>query len=588
MKTHAKMKVSAAADDSSSSFSPSIARLLVIAGLLLAATATYGQAIPAPGLQIGSANTATADPPVPRPETTPCVVQLFSNIAFADFSPKLFSFTPPAACPGPWAKVVLEADFSIQAGRQFDRTANIWIGGANVYFGTTSEPSGTVARSWHIERDLTDYSALFATPQNGSVDLGNLVNSTFTSILFGTAELQFYPLERRHDGRRTADLVLPLSSSRIGGSVFLNTFANPLSQTFTFPRNVEQVFLDVIAQSQANDEFWYTCVPNDVANELQSCGSTGFRESEIMIDGQPAGVAPVFPWIFTGGIDPLLWRPIPGVQTLNFVPYRVDLTPFAALLSNGQPHQISVNVFNADFGFSTTATLLAFLDHGSTQVTGDLTENTIGAGPVPNVVENLTNTNGNITGSVTVTSSRSFRLSGFVRTSHGRVDTRMQQDIQFSNRQDFIITNTDFVQNITQDTTISSVTTRGHEGEDDDSARNVQKLEWPLQLDFSFVVNPNGSGSQTTTIQQAYNKQEVAPGDDGPRFSVVTNSVSPTDTLLFDSSFNITGSQNQSSKQQYFTKDSTGLCFSRTITAADGLLTSITDDAGCRDHDDHD
>jgi len=558
--------------------------VLVLALVTLLAPASFGQAIPAPGLQIGSPNTATADPPVTRPRTTPCVAPLYSNIAFADFSPKLFSFTPPAACPGPWAKVVLEADFSIQAGRQFDRTANIWIGGTNVYFGTTSEPSRTVARSWHIERDLTDYSALFTTPQNGSVDLGNLVNSTFTSVLFGTAELQFYPLERRHDAPRTADLVLPLSSSSIGGSVFLNTFANPLSQTFTLPRNVEGAFLDVIAQSQANDEFWYTCVPNDVANELQSCGSTGFRESEVSIDGQPAGVAPVYPWIYTGGIDPLLWRPIPGVQTLNFVPYRVDLTPFAGLLSNGQPHQVSVNVFNADFGFSTTATLLLFLDHGSTQVTGELTDNTIGAGPTPSVVENLTNTNGNITGNVTVSSSRSFRLAGFAQTSHGRVETQVQQDIQFSNRQDFNITNTAFVQNITQDTTISSVTTRrrGGEGDEGDDA-TVQKLEWPLQLGFSFVVNPDGSASQTTTIQQAYNKREVAPGDDGPTFTVVSNSVSPSDTLLFDSSFNITGHQNQASTQRYFSRDSGGECFSRAITAADGLLTSITDGAGCND-----
>lgn len=558
-----------------SSSSISIAKALIVALTVLAAAASFGQS----GLQIGSANTATADPPVPRPNTTPCVVQLFSNIAFADFSPKLFSFTPPAACPGPWAKVVLEADFSIQAGRQFDRTANIWIGGTNVYFGTTSEPSGTVARSWHIERDLTDYSALFTTPQNGSVDLGNLVNSTFTSILFGTSEIQFYPLAPHDDAPRTADLVLPLSSSSIGGTVFLNTFADSLSQTFTLPQNVEQAFLDVLAQSQANDEFWYTCVPNDVANELFSCGSTGFRESEVSIDGQPAGVAPVYPWIYTGGIDPLLWRPIPGVQTLNFVPYRVDLSPFAGLLSNGQPHQVSVNVFNADFGFSTTATLLLFLDHGSTQVTGAVTENTLAAIPTPNVVESLTTTNGNITGSVSVTASRSFRVTGFAQTSHGRVETKVQQDIQFSNVQNFNITNTVFVQDITQDTTISSVTSSRHE--QDEAVVTQQKLDWPLQLDFSQAFNPDGSGSQTTTIQQTHNQAVVAPGNDGPTSTVVSNTVSPTDTLFFNSSGNITGSQNQSSSQHYFTKSSGGECFSRTITAAVGVLTGITDGVGC-------
>ena len=37
------------------------------------------------------------------------------------------------------------------------------------------------------------------------------------------------------------------------------------------------------------------CVPNDVASELESCGNTGFRETEISIDGIPAGFAPVYP-----------------------------------------------------------------------------------------------------------------------------------------------------------------------------------------------------------------------------------------------------------------------------------------------------
>lgn len=550
----------------------------ILALVLFLAAMGSAQTIPPPGLQIGSPNTATADPPVPRPDTTPCVVQLFSNVTFADFSPKLFSFTPPAACPGPWQKVVLEADFSIQAGVQFDRTANIWIGGTNVYFGTTSEPAPGVARSWHIERDLTDYSALFTSPQNGSVDLGNLIEPGLNSELFGTSELQFYPLQHHQDAPETADLVLPLSSSSIGGTVFLNTFANSLSQTFTLPQNVERAYLDVFAQSQSNDEFWYTCVPNAVAAELESCGSTAFRESEVSIDGQPAGVAPVYPWIFTGGIDPFLWAPIPGVQTLNFVPYRVDLSPFAGVLSNGQPHQISVNVFNADFGFSTTATLLLFLDHGSAQVTGEVTENTIGAGPTPNIVENLTNNNGTVTGTVNTTSSRSFRVAGFVRTSHGVQHTEVVQDIEFSNLQSFDITSTLDEQNITQETDISSTTTRSG---GDKPGVTAQTLKWPLQLDFSLTFNPDGSGTQTTTIQQGYQDAELAPTQGGPAFRFVSNSVSPSDTLFFNSSFQITGNQNQSSKQSYLSKDTSGDCFSRTITAANGLLTNIINGVGC-------
>ena len=568
------------------SFSKPVIKMIIAAGFVLAASLVFAQNIPAPGLVIGSANTATADPPVPRPGTTPCVVTLFSNDVFADFSPKPFTFTPPAGCPGPWAKVVLNADFSIQAGRQFDRTANIWIGGVNVYFGTTSEPSGTVARSWHIERDLTDYTALFNTTQSGHVDLGNLVNSTFTSSLFGTAELQFYPLEHRGGAPITADQVLAMTSDPSAGTAFLSTPASTLSKTFTLPTNIERAYLDVVAQSQAGDEFWYTCVPNDVAGELQSCGSTGFRETEVTIDGQPAGVAPVYPWIYTGGIDPLLWRPIPGVQTLNFVPYRVDLTPFAGLLSNGQPHQVALSVFNANNGFSTTATLLLFQDHGSNVVTGEMTRNTIGSGPNPDVAENLTtDPSGNITGTVSVTSARHFVVEGFVRTSHGRVDTTVKQDIGFSNSQSFNITNTAFVQNITQHTDISSETTIHANGRGDSNRTLLQRFEWPLNLGFSFTINPDGSGAQTTTIKQQFLSLQTGKGDDGKDvFSVVSNTVTPSDTLLFDANFNITGSTGQQSSQQFFSRDSTNGCFSRTITASAGLLTSVTNGKGCGEH----
>jgi Peptide N-acetyl-beta-D-glucosaminyl asparaginase amidase A len=559
----------------------------IVAFVLLSAGVVLAQVSLSPSLVIGSANTAFADPPVPRPNTIPCVVQLFSNIAFADFSPKSFTFNPPT-CSGPWAKVVLAADFSVQAGRQFDRTAEIWIGGVNIYFGTTSEPSANVARSWHVERDLTDYTALFKTTQNGRVDLGNLVNATFTSTLFGSAQLQFYPAVRsKTNGNNaapvTADLVLPLASDPTGGTAFLNNTASALSKTFTLPTNIERAFLDVVAQSQAGDEFWYTCVPNDVANELESCGATGFRETEVSIDGQPAGVAPVYPWIYTGGIDPFLWRPIPGVQTLNFVPYRVDLTPFAGVLSNGQQHTVAVNVFNANSGFSTTATLLLFKDRRAKIVTGHVTRNTIGAAPAPSVVENLnTDNSGNITGTVTVTSSRNFTVAGFVKTSHGIVQTNVDQSIDFSNVQSFNITSLEFVQNITQRTNITSQT---QTLSDDGALRTAQQsFQWPLDVSFSFTVNSDGTGgSQTTNINQQYLSNESTHGfQRGDTFRSISNTVTPSDTLLFDANFNVSGNTGQQNAQTYISNDSTTGCFSRTITAAAGVLTSVVDGQACQ------
>ncbi|MFY9823456.1 MAG: peptide-N4-asparagine amidase [Thermoanaerobaculia bacterium] len=530
---------------------------------------------------VGSSNTATADPTVPRPQTTPCVVQLYSNFQFADFTPKPFTYTPAAGCPGPWAKVVLEADFSCTAGRQFDRTAEIAIGHANVYFGTTSEPSASVSPSWHVERDLTDYSPLFRTAQTGEVNLGNLVNPTFTGILSGSARLLFYPASHSEPAPRTADVVLPLSTAP-GGAVILDTTASVLAPSFNLPANVEGAFLDVITQSQSGDEFWYTCVPDDVAGELFSCGGTAFREAEISIDGQPAGLAPVYPWIYTGGIDPLLWRPIPGVQTLNFLPYRVDLTPFAGVLSNGQPHQVGLSVFNSNHYFSVTGTLLLYLDPHSSHVTGAVTLNTLGSGPHPAVTENLTTApDGTITGSVDTKAQRDFIVSGFVNTSHGRVDTTIGQHVTFSNSQQFINSATQFQQNIKQKTDLVSVTQTAQHG----SVAIVEKqLSYPLTLDINFVVNADGTQAQTTTVDQELEAQQAQVGGGLPFLGIITNEVKTNDTLLFDASGNFTGFQNRNSSQTYFSQSTAGDCYSRSIASANGVLTSVTDGQGCIGH----
>ena len=74
--------------------------------------------------------------------------------------------------------MVFTADFSVTAGRQFDRTGIVDMGFVNLYFGTTAEPRQNLAPSWHVERDVTDYNALFTSPQSGFVILGNIPTST--------------------------------------------------------------------------------------------------------------------------------------------------------------------------------------------------------------------------------------------------------------------------------------------------------------------------------------------------------------------------------------------------------------------------
>jgi hypothetical protein len=551
---------------------------------LLAAAAAQAQVVLVPPTpQIGSSNPITAQPPVSRPHARPCVVPLFQNLQFADFTPKTFSYAPPGACPGPWEKVVFTADFTVTAGRQFDRTAAFYLGHANIYYGTTAEPRAALSPSWHVERDVTDLSAIFAAAQSGEANIGNFVGVSngvlYNGIIYANAALEFYPARHREDAARTPDIVVPVEGAG-GDAGTLGTSASQITQTLNLPTNVERLYLDVIAQSQSNDEFWYFCVPNNEAASLLSCGNTAFRETEVSIDGVPAGVAPVYPWIYTGGIDPYLWEPIPGVQTLDFKPYRVDLTPFAGVVSDGNPHVIAVSVFNANSYFLASANLLVYTDHGARRVGGGLISNTLGAAPVPVITQNITvDPTGTIfTGTVAVASNREFAISGYVDTSHGRVHTTVAQSVNFLSTQTFDVSPSTDIQNAQQTTHVDSRVSTGRGAQEHISE---QHFSYPLTLDYSLVFNTDGSSTQVTTSDQRDLERESS--GDSARDRTLHNHVRATDTLQFDANFNVTGHSGSKTTQTYRAVDSTGACYSRTLTAVTQALTDVQDGHGCED-----
>ncbi|TAN03592.1 MAG: peptide-N(4)-(N-acetyl-beta-glucosaminyl)asparagine amidase, partial [Rhodanobacteraceae bacterium] len=418
-------------------------RLLVLAtvGVLTAMSAAAvmaPQPIVGPPIKIGETGAAVADPLVPVPAETPCVVTLYTagstTGTFDDYSAHPFNYTPPAGCNGPWNKVVFKADFNVTTGRQYDRTASVWIGGVDVYFGTTQEPSKSRSPSWHVERDVTDLSAVLMGAHPGNAVVYNIYNSTYNGSITGSAELDFYPATPEFPAPRVPDQVLSLGSDPAGNTVSIYTDQTPMTATLTLPTNIDRAYLDVTAEPQSGDEFWYSCFPEPYDLQLNDCGGTAFREAEVSIDGKRAGIVPISGWVYTGGVDPYLWRPIPGVQTLEFEPYRIDITPFAGLLDNGQPHTVMVSVVTGDptfqngqnpnYGqqrFDTAATLLLYQDHDATQLTGALTRDTdSGVHPMQ---QNVANSDG-IHYTFGVTSHHTLMTSGYLDTPQGRRDRK--------------------------------------------------------------------------------------------------------------------------------------------------------------------
>lgn len=516
---------------------------------------------------VGSQNTEVIEPGVRHPKETPCVVHLVDHAVFGANAVS-FNYAPPTECPGPWTAVVLQVDIALDKGIQYDRSGQLFLGGVPLWFGTTSEPTPDLGPRWHIETNVVDYSALYKTAQTGSLQITNYTNSTDTSVISASATLSFYKATEAAPAPVTADIVIPLPAG--GGVAGLSTGTDTLSNTLPLPHNILRATLDLYLQGQSSDEFWYTCVPTAVSSELQSCGNTALREGEISVDGEPAGVAPIFPWIFTGGIDPYLWAPIPGVQTLNFTPFHADLSPFAGVLSNPGLHTIATSVFGANQYFSATGALRLFLDPKAVSVTGHITKNTLKATPVPNIIQDLKVKGSSITGTIETGDERTFTIAGTVSGSAGKTINTVSQNSTFQNNQQFIINDAEYVQHIRQSTHVAQTRTTSNSA---GSTTYHEERDYPLTVRIAEKVAPNGNISQATTIDQNFLESSKSTG--GPT-NILNNKIQVADTLLLDKNYNLLGNKDQSETATYEYGPSGSTCI-RTLTAANSALTKFED-----------
>jgi hypothetical protein len=575
---------------------------------LLASIPANAQSNPETPLTLGSRLVASAEPPVSRPSTAPCAVTLLHHEAFdhrgngAAYTayPHPFQFAPPQHCPGPWAKVVLEAHFSIPAGRQYDRTVALWLGGVNLYFATTMEPEPDQPQHWSIARDLTDYSALFRQPHPGQIILNNLISPTTNQPIYVTARLLFYPLAHHQPAPRVPDLVLPLSSDPAGAQKPLNTPSETLSRTFQLPHNIRRAWLDLIAQSQSHDERWYTCVdkqylPQTRAYSLEAfeaCDGGSYRGVEVLIDNHPAGLAPIYPWIFAGGIAPHLWLPTPGIQTTNFIPFRVDLSPFAALLDNGHPHTIAVRALGADHFFNVAANLLLYQDHHAAQLQGKLLEDTLNPSQPSGLTVHSTlhpNPAGQTIGALNTRMQQSYVIRGSLHTPQGDLITTVRYAQRFRNLQTFTRPGPKrYNETIHQNTSVSMQITRTLNGRPQSSLALTQND--PLSLDSrKTMITPVRKLSQyftarvavtqghqitlrTTSAGKPYSAQLIESLTTRDRADGETISP-PLDRTTFH--------HLQSGRESVTFRDSLGSCYQTAIASDHERLTAIQQGKTC-------
>jgi hypothetical protein len=455
----------------------------------IATAGLTGLATPALGssyVESGSDNPVSAQPPVTRPPTKHCTVTLahqFPSNA-ADGTPQQFSgtFTPPADCKGPWAKVVLDFTSSV-SGRQYDRSASISVGGTTIWFGTTQEPGGDTPTVAHMSKDVTRYEALFTHPQAFSGGIGNYTSSVYTGVFVQDATLTFYEADAQHPAPPEPDGVVGLSVPDLTPSANSAEVALP-----TLPRNLTRADLEVTLKGNGCDEQWFTAVPDAVNSAFGDglCGAGPYREADFSLDGTPAGAVGTYPHIYSGGIVPALWRPVLAIDTRDLRPENLDLTPFVGRLVDGGEHKLGVRIPQINDRWNVVGTLFLWTDHHRAQTSGALTRNQVQTEPTLADTHHPTGTGDQQ--DYTVTGKRHDVIAGYVDTSRGRIYTTDTYDRSFS--QTGSVANGGWTQSIDQSDHVrqSSVSTLGTTNP---GARVVRR--WNLEETYPISVDFTGS-----------------------------------------------------------------------------------------------
>ncbi|KAK0745397.1 peptide N-acetyl-beta-D-glucosaminyl asparaginase amidase A-domain-containing protein [Apiosordaria backusii] len=286
-----------------------------------------------------------------------CTVLLMRrDFAWSYGDPFIGNYTPPDC---PFNRVVLNFS-SVSVGRQYDRLAVMYFGDTEVWRTSTAQPTVPPGISWIYLKDMTQYMYFWKRPQKVIFDLGNLINEKYTGIFNTTMTAIFYndpnPLPaNKAQQAPPSDLILPISaqlSSTNSPSVFTLPSQRAV-RTFpagSLPRDMRRAVVSLSTTGQANEEFfWSNVLESDTATftgdgDEYLPGLSPFREVQLYIDSQLAGVSWPFPVIFTGGVVPSLHRPIAGIQAFDIKEQEIDISPWLPLLCDGGEHTLEIKI----------------------------------------------------------------------------------------------------------------------------------------------------------------------------------------------------------------------------------------------------
>ncbi|XP_008806021.2 peptide-N4-(N-acetyl-beta-glucosaminyl)asparagine amidase A-like [Phoenix dactylifera] len=413
------------------------------------------------------------DPTLPPliPTVNPKCSTVVLREDFADtlgFPPASVDYAPPADCPAPWSRVILELS-ATASDVQMDRIAAIWVDGAEILRTSTPLPMAPGV-FWHVRKDVTRYTAVLRSATTFSMMLENS-NATLPGVYSVNVSLHFYrgalsddagrspslklPTNAHANGqlgsgrlsahptikglyREPADLIIPISNE-LGdcgpGSWFkIRNESDVQLTTVLIPNNTYRAVLEIYVSHHGDDEYWYanplrTNGPRGGLTSPSSKANGGFRQVVVTIDKRFAGAVVPFPVIYPGSINPFFWAPVAALGAYDHPSYDLDLTPFVGKLLDGPEHHFGLTVRDSQPYWLVSANLHLWLDAWSDGVEGALVRY-----KVPPLKLSRQAAWRDLDGKSSIDGQVIIRFSGWVSSSKGNITTSVKQRLKFKSR----------------------------------------------------------------------------------------------------------------------------------------------------------
>ncbi|KUJ19264.1 uncharacterized protein LY89DRAFT_706092 [Mollisia scopiformis] len=384
-------------------------------------------------------------------------------------------------------------------GRQYDRLALLFFGDTEIWRTSTAMPTEE-GIYWSYQKEMTVFDALLRTEQKVIFDLSSFYSDLYTGAFNVTLEALYYK-DNYVSGLSPPDRIYPISAlaSAQNISSVMSLPDDNGTVSITFPRNVKTATVSILASGNSAEEFWYTNVPSEYVDTFPGnpgwlYGYSPFREVQLLIDGKLTGVSWPFPLLFTGGVDPGLWRPIVGIDAYDLPTFDIDVTPWLSLLCDGRSHDFGLKVVGFDNSaedkietvgenwWVTGAVYIWLDDHGNQTLGGNITTNISPPTFSYHPILTSTTTNGTKTNTsfyFSLTAHRTLAISSTIRTSTGSKQVSWKQNLSFSNIQNM----TDLAYN----QSLSMLSTGSYS---DSFSGTESTYSYPINLYSAYVIAP--------------------------------------------------------------------------------------------------